>query len=181
MQHRQWKLVRALLIVLLVSTCVKGTAVITRPCRYKQHHPYDGNICACLQVRDQLTSQQEQNTLRRQRGVLDSNTAKPKSDAVSVDAIVSTIGFPLVGGPAGTMEGGRQAEVAKAILQSKDVPYIVAAPLLIQARHCLLGMLCFYCLRGCVASFQEMHRHAVLQASAASCQLSWRMQTAMSI
>ncbi len=27
--------------------------------------------------------------------------------------MVSTIGFPLVGGPAGTMEGGRQAEVAK--------------------------------------------------------------------
>ena len=41
-------------------------------------------------------------------------------------------GFPLVGGPAGTMEGGRQAEVAKAILSSLDVPYVVAAPLLIQ-------------------------------------------------
>jgi hypothetical protein len=33
---------------------------------------------------------------------------------------------------AGTMEGGRQAEVAKAILSSKNVPYVVAAPLLIQ-------------------------------------------------
>ena len=51
---------------------------------------------------------------------------------IRVDAVVSTIGFPLVGGPAGTMEGGRQAEVAKEILQSKDVPYFVAAPLLIQ-------------------------------------------------
>ena len=30
------------------------------------------------------------------------------------------------------MEGGRQAEVAKAILSSKNVPYVVAAPLLIQ-------------------------------------------------
>ncbi len=37
-----------------------------------------------------------------------------------------------MGGPAGTMEGGRQAEVAKAILSSLDVPYVVAAPLLIQ-------------------------------------------------
>jgi len=54
------------------------------------------------------------------------------SARVRVDAVVSTIGFPLVGGPAGTMEGGRQAEVAREILQSKDVPYFVAAPLLIQ-------------------------------------------------
>ncbi len=30
------------------------------------------------------------------------------------------------------MEGGRQAEVAKGILGSKNVPYVVAAPLLIQ-------------------------------------------------
>ncbi|CAI5457924.1 unnamed protein product [Closterium sp. Yama58-4] len=53
-------------------------------------------------------------------------------DAVTVDAVVSTIGFPLVGGPAGSMEGGRQAEVAKSILLAKNVPYVVAAPLLIQ-------------------------------------------------
>ena len=44
----------------------------------------------------------------------------------------SAVGFPLVGGPAGTMEGGRQSEIAKAILGSKNVPYVVAAPLLIQ-------------------------------------------------
>ena len=43
-----------------------------------------------------------------------------------------TIGFPLVGGPAGSMEGGRQIEVSKEILMSKNVPYFVAAPLLIQ-------------------------------------------------
>ena len=49
-----------------------------------------------------------------------------------VDAVVSTIGFPLVGGPAGTMEGGRQADVAKGILTAKNIPYIIAAPLLIQ-------------------------------------------------
>ena len=30
------------------------------------------------------------------------------------------------------MEGGRQAEIAKTILSSMNVPYIVAAPLLIQ-------------------------------------------------
>ncbi len=30
------------------------------------------------------------------------------------------------------MEGGRQADVAKGILSAKGIPYIVAAPLLIQ-------------------------------------------------
>jgi magnesium chelatase subunit H len=30
------------------------------------------------------------------------------------------------------MEGGRQAEVSRAILSALDVPYVVAAPLLIQ-------------------------------------------------
>eukprot|EP00983_Pelagomonas_calceolata_P120696 1160729-Pelagomonas_calceolata.AAC.13 len=40
--------------------------------------------------------------------------------------------FNVVGGPAGSMEGGRQAEVAKTILSTKNVPYQVAAPLLIQ-------------------------------------------------
>jgi magnesium chelatase subunit H len=53
-------------------------------------------------------------------------------DAIAVDAIVSTIGFPLVGGPAGTMEQGRQVDAAKRILSQKNVPYFVAAPLLIQ-------------------------------------------------
>lgn len=43
---------------------------------------------------------------------------------------------PCAGGPAGSMEGGRQAEIAKSILGSMNVPYIVAAPLLIQA--CLM-------------------------------------------
>ncbi|MEM9543588.1 MAG: magnesium chelatase subunit H, partial [Cyanobacteria bacterium P01_E01_bin.42] len=67
----------------------------------------------------------------------DERQNKPKNptlskDAVAVDAIVSTIGFPLVGGPAGSMEAGRQVEVARRILTSKNVPYIVAAPLLIQ-------------------------------------------------
>lgn len=79
-------------------------------------------------VRDQLTTTHEKSLLAS--GQRTSPTLR--TDAVKVDAIVNTIGFPLVGGPAGTMEGGRQAEVAKAILSSKNVPYTVAAPLLIQ-------------------------------------------------
>jgi hypothetical protein len=34
----------------------------------------------------------------------------------------------------GTMEGGRQADIAKGILAAKNVPYVVAAPLLIQVQ-----------------------------------------------
>jgi len=49
-----------------------------------------------------------------------------------VDAVVNTIGFPLVGGPAGSMAAGRRVDVAAEILESMDVPYLVAAPLLIQ-------------------------------------------------
>ena len=49
-----------------------------------------------------------------------------------VDAVVNTIGFPLVGGPAGSMAAGRRVDVAAAILRELDVPYLVAAPLLIQ-------------------------------------------------
>eukprot|EP00850_Spirogloea_muscicola_P005360 SM000024S07822 [mRNA] locus=s24:715044:727991:+ [translate_table: standard] len=79
-------------------------------------------------VRDLLTSVHEQES---RRNGIKAITSLSKS-AVTVDAIVSTIGFPLVGGPAGTMEGGRQAEIAKSILQAKNLPYIVAGPLLIQ-------------------------------------------------
>ncbi len=55
-----------------------------------------------------------------------------KPEACKVDAVVSTVGFPLVGGPAGSMEAGRQSEIANKILKAKNVPYFVAAPLLIQ-------------------------------------------------
>ncbi len=79
-------------------------------------------------VRDWMTTDYEQN--RRDAGIKD--ILSLSSDAVKVDSIVSTIGFPLVGGPAGSMEGGRQVEVAKTILTAKNIPYIVAAPLLIQ-------------------------------------------------
>ncbi|MEO0836964.1 MAG: magnesium chelatase subunit H, partial [Cyanobacteria bacterium J06642_3] len=79
-------------------------------------------------VRDWMTTAYEQE--QRARG--NKEITSLSKDAVKVDAIVSTIGFPLVGGPAGSMEGNRQIEVAKEILSAKNVPYIVSAPLLIQ-------------------------------------------------
>ncbi|AFY44397.1 magnesium chelatase subunit H [Nostoc sp. PCC 7107] len=82
-------------------------------------------------VRDWMTTDYEQ----QQRQLNNIETPSLSPDAVKVDAIVSTIGFPLVGGPAGSMEAGRQVEVAKRILTAKNVPYIVAAPLLIQDIH----------------------------------------------
>ncbi|MEB3359264.1 MAG: magnesium chelatase subunit H [Synechococcales bacterium] len=82
-------------------------------------------------VRDWMTTDHEQQ--RRRQGMVD--TPSLSSEAVKVDAIASTIGFPLVGGPAGSMEAGRQVEVAKRILAAKNVPYFVSAPLLIQDIH----------------------------------------------
>jgi len=82
-------------------------------------------------VRDWMTTNYEQE--QREQG--NKEILSLKDDAVKVDAIVSTIGFPLVGGPAGSMEAGRQIEVAKRILIAKNIPYIVAAPLLIQDIH----------------------------------------------
>ncbi|GAX76816.1 hypothetical protein CEUSTIGMA_g4262.t1 [Chlamydomonas eustigma] len=84
-------------------------------------------------VRDLLTTQHERQLVAKggPAASVISPTLKLK-DAAEVDAVISTIGFPLVGGPAGSMEGGRQADIAKGILSSKNVPYVVAAPLLIQ-------------------------------------------------
>jgi len=82
-------------------------------------------------VRDWLTSTDEQD--QRHQGQIDIPSLR--ADAAQVDAIVSTIGFPLVGGPAGSMEAGRQVAVATRILRAKNVPYFVAAPLLIQDIH----------------------------------------------
>ncbi|MFM7579358.1 MAG: cobaltochelatase subunit CobN, partial [Microcystaceae cyanobacterium] len=79
-------------------------------------------------VRDWLTTDYEQ--AQRKLGKIE--TLSLNKDAVTVKAIVSTIGFPLVGGPAGSMEAGRQVEVAKRILTAKNIPYLIAAPLLIQ-------------------------------------------------
>lgn len=122
---------------------------------YRKHviteQPYIADLIECLEaeglrplpifingveahtiVRDVLTTVHEQQLLKTQASSCSGVSSTLKSDAVMVDAVVNTIGFPLVGGPAGTMEGGRQAEVAKAILSTKNIPYIVAAPLLIQ-------------------------------------------------
>jgi magnesium chelatase subunit H len=79
-------------------------------------------------VRDLMTTEFERS--QRTQGI--NHILSLSKEAVAVDAIVSTIGFPLVGGPAGSMEAGRQVEIATKILQAKNVPYIVAAPLLIQ-------------------------------------------------
>jgi magnesium chelatase subunit H len=79
-------------------------------------------------IRDWMTTSYE----REQISQGNKEILSLSQDAVEVDAIVSTIGFPLVGGPAGSMEAGRQVEVAKKILTAKNIPYIVAAPLLIQ-------------------------------------------------
>jgi magnesium chelatase subunit H len=79
-------------------------------------------------VRDWMTTTDELNN--REQGKIE--TLSLSKEAVKVDAIVSTIGFPLVGGPAGSMEAGRQVEIAKQILTVKNVPYLIAAPLLIQ-------------------------------------------------
>ncbi len=82
-------------------------------------------------VRDWMTTEYEQQ--QRQQGKKE--ILSLSAEAVEVNAIASTIGFPLVGGPAGSMEAGRQVEVAKRILSAKNVPYLVAAPLLIQDIH----------------------------------------------
>jgi len=82
---------------------------------------------AHMAVRDWMTSASELAAAGQAGGA--------RRQAVAVDAIVSTIGFPLVGGPAGSMQAGRREEVAQRILCAKDVPYVVAAPLLIQDLH----------------------------------------------
>ena len=82
-------------------------------------------------VRDWMTTAHEQ--IQRQQGKIETLSLSP--EAVEVDAIVSTIGFPLVGGPAGSMEAGRQVDIAQKILTAKNIPYIIAAPLLIQDIH----------------------------------------------
>ncbi|MDJ0518304.1 MAG: magnesium chelatase subunit H [Trichodesmium sp. MO_231.B1] len=101
-------------------------------------------------VRDWMTSASEiQNSKVKSQKLDESQKLKVKNqkhdsvkpilslspEAVKVDAVVSTIGFPLVGGPAGSMEAGRQVEVSQRILTAKNVPYFVAAPLLIQDIH----------------------------------------------
>lgn len=82
-------------------------------------------------VRDLLTSEYEMQLVAAGKTTRDS-TYRP-ADAVQVDAIVNTVGFPLVGGPAGSMEAGRNVEIAQKLLSSMNVPYLVASPLLLQS------------------------------------------------
>jgi magnesium chelatase subunit H len=82
-------------------------------------------------VRDLLTSTHEIKGVANGKIVRDSSYQSSK--AARVDAIVSTIGFPLVGGPAGSMEAGRNVHVAETLLRNMNVPYFIASPLLLQS------------------------------------------------
>lgn len=50
-----------------------------------------------------------------------------------IDCVVSTLGFPLVGGPAGSSKAGVEVGAAQQILSRLDVPYIAAPPLYAQS------------------------------------------------
>jgi len=82
-------------------------------------------------VRDLLTSEHEIQGVKY--GSITRADSFQGSKAVSVDAIVNTIGFPLVGGPAGSMAAGRNVAVAEKLLTAMNVPYFVASPLLLQS------------------------------------------------
>lgn len=81
-------------------------------------------------VRDLLTTTAE--IINEKKGVFFRPRTYDRRGAARVDAIVNAIGFPLVGGPAGSMQAGRDTAVAEDLLTSMDVPYVVAAPLLLQ-------------------------------------------------
>jgi magnesium chelatase subunit H len=49
-----------------------------------------------------------------------------------VDLLINTMGFPIVGGPAGSTQPGRYHDKASALLAELDVPYMVAQPLQMQ-------------------------------------------------
>ena len=78
-------------------------------------------------ILDKLGSTFNLHTLANQGKIWQDGLQLVMSEARTIYAI------SYLGGPAGSMEGGRQAEIAKSILGSMNVPYIVAAPLLIQA------------------------------------------------
>jgi magnesium chelatase subunit H len=82
-------------------------------------------------VRDLLTTEHEIRQVALGKSVRESTYQSSK--AAVVDCIVNTVGFPLVGGPAGSMEAGRNIAVAEKLLTSMNVPYIVASPLLLQS------------------------------------------------
>ena len=82
-------------------------------------------------VRDWLTSDREVKKVMSGAATREP-TYKP-NEAAGVDAVVNTIGFPLVGGPAGSMEAGRNVDLSSRLLSDMDVPYVVASPLLLQS------------------------------------------------
>jgi magnesium chelatase subunit H len=86
-------------------------------------------------VRALLTSAPEIESVRQGTTPRDDYLFQPNK-AVSVDAIVNTVGFPLVGGPAGSMEAERNVDIAEKLLSEMNVPYIVASPLLLQSVIC---------------------------------------------
>jgi magnesium chelatase subunit H len=49
-----------------------------------------------------------------------------------LDFICNTIGFALIGGPAGATQAGKSADIAREILATIDVPYVVTQPLYMQ-------------------------------------------------
>ncbi len=49
-----------------------------------------------------------------------------------LDFICNTIGFALIGGPAGATQAGKSADIAREILSTIDVPYVVTQPLYMQ-------------------------------------------------
>jgi len=51
---------------------------------------------------------------------------------MGVDLLISTMGFPLVGGPAGSSKAGLTVSVARDLLSKLDVPYMIATPLFVQ-------------------------------------------------
>ena len=60
-------------------------------------------------MRDLLTTSHEQSLLSK--GVTGGISASLKTkDMARVDAVISTIGFPLVGGPAGRLAGAGEEE-----------------------------------------------------------------------
>ena len=70
-------------------------------------------------VRDLLTSSHEEQGMRNGKVMREASYQPNK--AVKVDANVNTIGFPLVGGPAGSMEAGRNVNVAQKLLGDMNV------------------------------------------------------------
>jgi magnesium chelatase subunit H len=82
-------------------------------------------------VRDLLTSTNKENLVRA--GTIQRESTYQRNKAVAVDAIVNSIGFPLVGGPAGSMEAGRNVDIAQQLLREMNVPYMIASPLLLQS------------------------------------------------